>query len=312
MSAPGFYSDMAADVYHADPAPEPSLSSSIAKTLISRSPAHAYAEHPKLGGTYEPDTSRKMDVGSCAHSLLLGRGAKIHVIDAKSYQTNAAKAERDDARERGEIPVLLADYELASDMVSAARSALDAAGEIAAFTDAQAELVAIAEDRGMWMRAMVDRFDEKNLVIWDYKTTSASAAPEAVGRLIESMGYDVSAAHYEHVFGLLRPEWRGRMTFRWLIQEAEPPYEATICTLDGTGREIGARKAAFAASRCQGTATDASPPPCKRLQRNWERMPATSSCMSTGFTKYCNAPASRPLIRLSRSARAVMSTVGTP
>jgi len=125
-------------------------------------------------------------------------------------------------------------------------SALDAAGEIAAFTDAQAELVAIAEDRGMWMRAMVDRFDEKNLVIWDYKTTSASAAPEAVGRLIESMGYDVSAAHYQHVFGLLRQEWRGRMTFRWLIQEAEPPYEATICTLDATGREIGARKAAFA------------------------------------------------------------------
>lgn len=246
MSAPGFYSDMAADVYHADPAPEPSLSSSIAKTLISRSPAHAYAKHPKLGGTYEPDTSRKMDVGSCAHALLLGRGAKIHVIDAKSYQTNAAKAERDDARERGEIPVLLADYELASDMVSAARGALDAAGEIAAFADAQAELVAIAEDRGMWMRAMVDRFDEKNLVIWDYKTTTASAAPEAVGRLIESMGYDVSAAHYQHVFGVIRPEWRGRMTFRWLIQEAEPPYEATICTLDGTGREIGARKAAFA------------------------------------------------------------------
>lgn len=246
MSAPGFYSDMSADVYHADPAQEPSLSSSIAKTLISRSPAHAYAEHPKLGGTYEPDTTRKMDVGSCAHVLLLGRGAKIHVIDAKSYQTNAAKAERDNARERGEIPVLLADYELASNMVSAARSALDAAGEIAAFTDAQAELVAIAEDRGMWLRAMADRFDERNLVIWDYKTTSTNASPQSVGRLIEAMGYDVSAAHYEHVFGLLRPEWRGRLTFRWLIQETDPPYEATICEIDATGREIGRRKAAFA------------------------------------------------------------------
>ena len=36
--------------YHADPCPAPSLSRSIAKLLVERSPAHAYAAHPRLGG----------------------------------------------------------------------------------------------------------------------------------------------------------------------------------------------------------------------------------------------------------------------
>lgn len=242
----GFHADIPAEVYHADPAPDPSLSSSLAKVLVSASPAHAYAQHPRLGGTYESDASKRMDFGSCAHVLMLGRGSGIEIIAAADYRTKAAQQARDEARAAGRIPVLTDDYARAVAMRDAAREALAEADLLDGFMAATPELVALAEDRGMWLRAMADRFDERMLTIWDYKTTSASAAPSSVGRLIENMGYDLSAAHYEHVFGLIRPEWRGRLKFMWLVQETTAPYEATICTLDATGRDIGARKAAFA------------------------------------------------------------------
>src|SRR5258708_2254328 len=47
ITAPGIY-DLDDDDYHQDPAPEPSLSSSIVKLLDQQTPAHAYAAHPRL------------------------------------------------------------------------------------------------------------------------------------------------------------------------------------------------------------------------------------------------------------------------
>ena len=41
--------------YHADPAPEPSLSRSLAHTLLTRSPRHAWQAHPRLNPAWLPD-----------------------------------------------------------------------------------------------------------------------------------------------------------------------------------------------------------------------------------------------------------------
>ena len=50
ITAPGIYRDIDALEYHSDPCPAPSLSSTIAKKLVSASAMHAFCEHPKLGG----------------------------------------------------------------------------------------------------------------------------------------------------------------------------------------------------------------------------------------------------------------------
>ena len=48
------HTDISAEAYHADPAPEPSLSSSVAKILVNLSPAHARIAHPRLNPDYRP------------------------------------------------------------------------------------------------------------------------------------------------------------------------------------------------------------------------------------------------------------------
>ena len=81
--------DITEEDYHADKLPDwctgPSLSNSMAKILLDKSPAHAYAAHPRLGGAgrvLPASTLQTFDAGKLAHKLLLGRGAEVVVIDA--------------------------------------------------------------------------------------------------------------------------------------------------------------------------------------------------------------------------------------
>jgi hypothetical protein len=43
--------DVSTAEYHADPCAQPSLSASIARELIHKSPLHAWQVHPKLGNS---------------------------------------------------------------------------------------------------------------------------------------------------------------------------------------------------------------------------------------------------------------------
>ena len=63
VAAPGLYR-MAAAAYHADPAPAPSLSSSLARLIVGHSPAHAKEAHPRL--TLDPigPESKAIDRGA--------------------------------------------------------------------------------------------------------------------------------------------------------------------------------------------------------------------------------------------------------
>jgi hypothetical protein len=107
----GLHYDITAEAYHADPAPQPSLSSSIAKVMLDQSPRHAFALHPRLTEQPEADkSSRDMELGSAVHAAILGKGQPVHVIDADTYQTKAAKEAREYAYANGMIPLLRDDH----------------------------------------------------------------------------------------------------------------------------------------------------------------------------------------------------------
>src|SRR3990167_5120693 len=55
--------------YQGDPGPEPSLGPGIAKLLVTRSPAHAWAAHPRLNPEYREKESSAFDLGSAAHAM---------------------------------------------------------------------------------------------------------------------------------------------------------------------------------------------------------------------------------------------------
>ena len=106
ITEPGIYAVSDAE-YLADPVIEPSLNNTIAKLLIDASPSHAYAAHPKLGGAgdaeAEDDSDERQRIGSAAHAMFL-RGSQVaKLIPFDRYQSNAAKAARDEAIAAGLI-----------------------------------------------------------------------------------------------------------------------------------------------------------------------------------------------------------------
>ncbi len=102
----GIHYDVAAARYHADPCVKPSLSSSIAKILLEKTPRHAWYAHPRLNPDFAANTDTKFDLGSVVHELMLGKGVGYAVIKAADYRAKTAQAARQAAREEGKVPLL--------------------------------------------------------------------------------------------------------------------------------------------------------------------------------------------------------------
>jgi hypothetical protein len=240
ITTPGFYYDIPADVYHADPAPEPSLSSGVARLLVERSPIHAWTAHPRLNPAYACEEKTHMDFGAAAHELILGRGGGIEIVDAKDWRTNAAKEARDAARAAGKSPILTEDFRRAMDIVDAfQRQIADIELAVEAFAPGgMSETVIVWREGDAWMRGMIDRYlarEDGTVLVVDYKSTSASAHPGAVSRRLYDMGQDFQQAFYRRGIHTLRPGVAGRLNaYEALIltQEIDPPYALSAMTLD--------------------------------------------------------------------------------
>lgn len=242
---PGFYPNMSEKIYHSDPAPIPSLSSSCAKTLVAKSPMHAYAEHPRLGGKIV-ESSDEMEFGDLAHKLLLGKGADISVCPNDTWRGKESAEFWDNAKKEGKIPVVQKTLERARAMVAAILKQLPALGLNQVTQDGQAEVCGFWKEGDAWLRFMCDR-----LIIWehegrghiyDWKTMSQSAHPRACAARIANMGYDIQRAHYLRGLEALRPDLAGRIDFTFLFVETFGPYAVTPIQLDGEWSAIGQSK----------------------------------------------------------------------
>lgn len=240
----GLHPAISADAYHADPAPAPSLSSSIAKTILHQTPRHAWFEHPRLNPNFEPKDDSKFDLGSVAHELLLGKGAGFVIVQADDWRTKAAQEKREAARAAGKKALLEKDFERASIAIS---RTIERLADMGIRLDAmQREIVGVWQDEGAWCRCMVDALDVENFVAYDAKFTGAGLSDEAIARQIDNLGYDLSAGHYIRGLERLVPGSAGRWRWRWIITEASAPHECRVIEADKATLEIGDRKAATA------------------------------------------------------------------
>lgn len=234
LDKPGVY-DLPAEVYHADCAPAPSLSSSIAHILIDQSPRHAWAAHPRLNPDFQPEHRAEFDLGAAVHSLVLqGDESRFAVVEADSYRTKAAQEARAEAYAAGRIPLL--PHQRAQ--VSAVADAV--LGQIAAHSEAcdafqpttgEPERTLLWQEGDVWLRAMVDWLPTKprrGQIVYDLKTTT-NAEPDAWARSkIGSMGYDVQAAFYlRGLRALGYPELR----FAFVVAEMDPPHAVSVVGL---------------------------------------------------------------------------------
>lgn len=231
--------------YHNDDVGQstPTLSASIAATLVLESPKHAWLAHPKLGGhRWEPTTAS--DMGSAIHNILLEGGNRISVIYADDYRKSQAQELRDSARAAGSIPILKAKHEQAKEVCLAISKQmlslgvpLDGDSELAVTWTEQTPLGPI------WCRGKLDhlRLSGHPRII-DLKTTAAGVRPRQCASRIVDAGYDIQAAAYTSAVEKLMPHMAGRVEFIFVFAEVDPPYAVTAVRPDGSLRELGRRR----------------------------------------------------------------------
>lgn len=251
----GIHDAISAERYHADPCKSPSLSSSIANTLLSRSPLHAWFAHPRLNKKYVGENGNgRLDLGSAAHAVCLENDmSHVVKIDADSFRTNAAKEARDAAYAENKIPLIAENYEKLAAMQTAFLIAAKQCEELGKIQNglpyfpeggkAEQTIAWLEKDgkKKFWMRARPDWLSNDHRLIVDYKTVD-SAEPEAFirGPLV-SHGYDVQAAFY--LRGLQAVDLAAMdCKYIWILQEIEPPYAVSFVGYGEQMAEIAEQK----------------------------------------------------------------------
>lgn len=229
VSKPGIYT-MTAPQYHADPCPSPSLSSSVARTLIFESPRHAWTEHPRLNPDHEVETKKEYDLGTAAHVFMLNDTRNFEIIHADAFRTNDAKAQRDGAYAKGKTPILSYRLPEIEHMVEEGRMQIAAHRESPDLLGpkGKSEQTVCWEENGVWLRVRLDWLQDDYLLIGDYKTTGESANPENWQRTCYNMGTDVQAAIYRRG---VRAVTGKSPRFQFAVQETKPPFALSIIEL---------------------------------------------------------------------------------
>lgn len=233
--------------YHADPAPSPSLSSTLAKVITSKSPLHAWHACRRLNPGYRSVERKTFDIGTAAHRALLGVGDDYVAIPDEllgangAASTAAAKAFIAEARASGQTPLKADEVNQVEAMRDAAVHKLGIYG--ITLDPARSEIAAFAEIDGIWCRALFDNVPaDAALPIYDYKTCE-DATPAACLKSIISYGYDVQAAHYLAVWKAVTGEDR---RFVFIFQEKSAPHDVSLVTLSGSFLDVGQHRAARA------------------------------------------------------------------
>lgn len=247
VTEPGTYT-MSDRVYHADPVPAGSLSSTGARTLLAKSPAeYRYeADHGR------PE-KRAFDLGHAWHTMVLGTGSEIVTVPYDTYNTNAAKAIRDEAYDAHMVPLLtkeLAQVEAMTDALwhdPLARSLLDNG-------IAEESMFWVDGDHGVWRRARTDWIRHgKRSVLVDLKSTTALDT-DSLRRTVLNYGYHQQADWY--LDAAANCLTLTDASFVFLFQSKNPPYLVRPVQLKDEWLDLGHQlnqKALRLFARCQET-----------------------------------------------------------
>jgi hypothetical protein len=240
----GIHFDVHEGVYHADPAPEPSLSASGAKVLLNRSPLAFQWQHARLRPAHlplvEPKPEDATTAGTICHKLVLGRGKEVVVVDGAAWNTKVLKEERAAIHAAGNIAVL------AHKFVEIEQAAGYLQKRVSYTAETTTEVVLIWEDHAtdgtpVWCRAMIDAWPEPTRID-DLKLTAGELSEAFVARQIASMSYDLSMAWYRRGLSALRRDLAGRIGTRLIFAERKEPYDVFPVDLTEGDLHVADRK----------------------------------------------------------------------
>jgi hypothetical protein len=269
IEGPGFY-DMPAEVYHADPAPKPSLSSGLLADVITGTVLEAKEGHPRLGNREPEVDNKKFDVGTIAHTLVLGKGREIVPLDYDAWTTKAAKEDRAAALAEGKSPVKAADYERALLMRTRLFEQLaEIPGEEETFHQlgTPEAPISFAEQAAFWQeptalgrlwnRSLMDWRRGDRPVIRDYKTFGGQrgADPDGFVKWLCGEGKDIQDPHYSAGMAAVIAHqlqvdiaW-DEVDFAFVVQDPNPPFLVSVVKLYPEDREWSYERRRWAIDR---------------------------------------------------------------
>lgn len=235
---PGFHRNVSKADYLSDPCDRPSLTNSIAKLMVQRSPAHAWSAHPK-GANHRREPSEAMKNGTLLDSLLFGGDAELVESPYDDYRKNEAREWKALQELAGKLPVKAKELKYARLAADAIREGWAAQGLALSGED---QLVVVWDEESssgpVRCRARLDHWIADDLLIVDGKTTE-NAHPSAVAKTMVNLGYCVQEAAYVSAIETLMPEAAGRVRMLFAFAETEPPYATLVAHGAGTMRTLG-------------------------------------------------------------------------
>ncbi len=249
----GLYLGVPEAIYHADPCPEPSLSSHVAKTALKFSARHAQEEHPRLrppapqpvddeDDDETPAPARHLLIGQAAHSLVLGAGAPVVEMKVRNFKTKDAREARKALLAAGSIPLKTKDYRIAQHMAEIARPLFKArlGGEFIP------EAMLAWQERGLWRRGLVDGCSPDMRVAGDYKTSGRRCPPAVAAQFVNANGYPFQERFYNRGFDCLDRSGIGRRKFFFMFQEVLEPHAVCFVETDEANRSLADENVAAA------------------------------------------------------------------
>lgn len=233
ITAPGIYDGISNEDYHADPVPSGSLSSSGARALLARTPAHFKwdREHRVNKDVF--------DFGTAAHSLVLEDDkSQLEVLDYADWRTKAAQEAKADAYANGLTPILAKDFKQVEAMALQIKHHPEAKFLM---RDGKAEQSGFYQhpDTGVWLRVRYDWLPNHRgpgLLIPDYKT-AVSAAPDAFIKHAVDFGYHQQDPWYSDAAKALA--LCDDPAFVFIVQEKTAPYLVNVIELTTEAKAQG-------------------------------------------------------------------------
>jgi hypothetical protein len=231
----GVYGGMPAEVYHRDPVPGGSLSSTgLRKLTPPNVPAvfKEWRENPPL-------PTAAFNFGHGAHKVVLGEGAELVTfpkVDGRTREGKAVRAEMNAALAEGLIVLDEDEYATVQAMAAKLQTHRLAMALLSAGEPEQAMFWQDPET-GIWCRSMVDKLRpvrNGRLTLVDYKTAD-SAHPDKFCRKGWDYGYPQQDDHYStgaRVLGLAEI-----VDFAFVVQEKTPPYLVNVVQFNDADRQ---------------------------------------------------------------------------
>lgn len=244
MKLPAMIAPEAMDfpTYLADPMEEPSLTSSLVRSLLSTAPRKVWEATPRLNKAAKPKNDGKFDLGSAAHTLFTGQGEPICVIDAKAFNSTDAKAQRDEAYRLGKTPILIDNMPRVDAMAKAALEQFAENPDVGPLFkepkggELRREVSIFWKEAGVMCRCRPDFYHPRENIVMHYKTTGVSINPVELDRYAANSGWYLTAAHYGA--GIKALTGRQPRQF-FLVQETDAPHLGVVVELDPTFLAMG-------------------------------------------------------------------------